>query len=69
MPLDNFTICNHEKNLIGIGCISLGALVLWYSYKYGMDVMGSNVKGYIGGFGFIIIGILTLLGYGDLVAD
>ncbi|MEO6902464.1 MAG: hypothetical protein ABI315_04835 [Bacteroidia bacterium] len=59
-----------NRTLIGIVCIVAGVFFLWFTYKYSLpkdsDIGGSNVKGYIAGFGFLILGILTLLGYGDL---
>jgi hypothetical protein len=54
--------------LIGFASIALGCLILWHRYKNPVrkdyDFTQLNVKGYIAGIGFIILGILTLIGWG-----
>lgn len=53
--------------LIGSTFISLGCVILWVAYKHPVrkqfDFTEANVKGYIAGIGFIIVGILTFVGW------
>ena len=53
--------------LLSIGSIALGCYSIWSTFKHSArkeyDFTLVNAKGYIGGVGLIIIGLLTLLGY------
>jgi hypothetical protein len=53
----------------GIGLILLGLLILYFTFKFPQkdkySPLTENVKGLIAAFGFIIIGILFLIGYFD----
>ena len=56
-------------NLVYFGFISifLGILLLRYTYKTRLedprDHLGTNMQGFIGGFGLILMGILILTGW------
>jgi hypothetical protein len=56
-----------KTKIIGIVFLFIGCIVLWLAYKYPLrkeyDFTQANVKGYMGGIGFIILGILTLTGW------
>ena len=47
----------------GIGSMLLGFVFLWYTIKFpilGFDITNAQFKGYSGGIGFIIIGIVMI---------
>jgi hypothetical protein len=50
--------------LIGLAFLAVGCFITWLTYKYPTknDYTATNVKGYIGGITFILLGIITLLG-------
>ena len=56
-----------KSTLIGFACIAVGFFILWHRYKNPLrkdyDFTQANVKGYMGGIGFIILGIGTLIGW------
>ncbi len=54
-----------RESLIGLGCIILGVFSLWWTIKTWIknDYLTANIKGLIAGIGFIILGILLLIGY------
>ena len=56
-----------KSTLIGFACIAVGCFILLYVIKHPLrkdcDFTQANVKGYMGGIGFIILGIGTLIGW------
>jgi hypothetical protein len=56
-----------KEQLIGLACIAIGGFVLWWTIKYPNkekhDPITGNLKGYIGSIGFIVVGVLLLIGY------
>lgn len=56
-----------KSTLIGFACFAVGCFILWYVIKHPLrkdyDFTQANVKGYMGGIGFIILGIGTLIGW------
>jgi hypothetical protein len=53
--------------LIALCFLILGIYILYYAYKKPSPMSNTNFKGYIGGIGFIYVGIMSLLGKMDLV--
>lgn len=49
---------------IGIGFLAFGIAFLWWSIKNPVksDITTANLKGIIAGVGFIILGVLLILG-------
>ncbi len=52
--------------LIGFVCIAVGCFFIWNTYKHPVktDNTEANMKGYIGGVILIVVGIMTLIGWG-----
>ena len=60
--------------IISIIIILFGIFMIWHTYKNpvmkknGQEYRAGTAKGYTAGFIAILVGILTLLGYGDLAS-
>ena len=57
--------------IVGLFCIIIGVIIGVYNYKNSNKFMDSyNLKGWIGSIGFIILGIMCLIGKGgDLITN
>lgn len=51
--------------ILGIISIALGTIILWYTIKHpiieDMDYGKGQLKGYVSGIGFIVVGVFTII--------
>ena len=53
--------------ILGVGCIIFGIYFILNTYRKPVDLFSTDLKGYIGGSGFVVIGLLAIFGKLDII--